>query len=124
MRLGSPRFRRTIIVTVNDVNAKLHFARASELEDLFLALPIMPLHRRKFLESSGIVALGTLLPSVSRLTSASGPAEPFQWKSDSLLFTFDVMAGRLRQKRLIPADASLSDNSSGVEVALQCSGEN
>ena len=36
-----------------------------------------------------------------------------------------MKAGRLRQKRLVPTGApTLTDDSSGVEVALQCSGEN
>jgi hypothetical protein len=37
-----------------------------------------------------------------------------------------VTAGRLRQKRLVPANGSppTDDNSSGVELALQCTGEN
>jgi alpha-galactosidase len=81
-------------------------------------------NRRTFLESCGAASLGALVPSVSHLLGASTPSEPFQWKTDALIFTFDVTAGRLRQKRLIPADATLADNSSGVEVALQCSGEN
>lgn len=72
------------------------------------------------------MALGALLPNVSNLASPSNPLEPFQWKTDNLVFTFDVMAGKLRQRRFIPVDSpgSVVHDSSGVEVALQCSGEN
>lgn len=48
------------------------------------------------------------------------------WEANGLIFSFEVTAGKLRQKRLVPT-GSLSagtDKSSGVEVALQCSGEN
>ena len=71
-----------------------------------------------------MMVVSTFLPSVSHVALASSPLEPFEWKSDGLVFTFDVTAGKLRQKRLVPADMPPSDNSSGVEVALQCSGEN
>ncbi len=84
----------------------------------------MKLDRRKFLESSGMVALGALVPGVTRFAYASIPSEPFQWKTDDLIFSFGMSDGRLRQKQLLPADGLQSDNSSGVEVALQCSGEN
>ncbi|HEY1801253.1 MAG TPA: glycoside hydrolase family 36 protein [Terriglobales bacterium] len=84
----------------------------------------MKLDRRKFLESSGMVALGALVPGVTRFAYASTPSEPFQWKTDDLIFSFGMSDGRLRQKQLIPADGLQSDDSSGVEVALQCSGEN
>jgi alpha-galactosidase len=84
----------------------------------------MKLDRRKFLESSGTVALGALVPNVARLAYASSPSEPFQWKTDDLIFSFGISDGRLRQKQLLPVDGLQSDNSSGVEVALQCSGEN
>ncbi len=76
--------------------------------------------------SSGVAAVSALAPRVSGLAFASNSSEPFQWKTTDLMFAFDVTAGRLRQKRLVPADAmTLEDGkSSGVEVALQCSGEN
>lgn len=52
--------------------------------------------------------------------------ERFAWETNDLIFSFDVTAGKLRQKRLVPAGivAAAADNSSGVEIALQCSGEN
>jgi alpha-galactosidase len=82
--------------------------------------------RRTFLTSSGVVAFGALLPRISRSLPASNVREPFAWKTNDLIFSFDIIAGRLRQKRLVPVGVSgtAADNSSGVEVALQCSGEN
>jgi alpha-galactosidase len=82
--------------------------------------------RRTFLASSGVVAFGALLPRISRSLPASNVPEPFAWKTNDLIFSFDIVAGRLRQKRLVPVGVSgtAADNSSGVEVALQCSGEN
>ena len=82
--------------------------------------------RRTFLASSGVVAFGALLPRISRSLPASNVPEPFAWKTNDLIFSFDIIAGRLRQKRLVPVGVSgtVADNSSGVEVALQCSGEN
>ena len=82
--------------------------------------------RRTFLASSGVVAFGALLPRISRSLHASNVPEPCAWKTDDLTFSFDIVAGRLRQKRLVPVGFSgtAADNSSGVDVALQCSGEN
>ncbi len=82
--------------------------------------------RRTFLASSGVVAFGALLPRISRSLPASNVPEPFTWKTNDLIFSFDIVGGSLRQKRLVPIGASgtAADNSSGVEVALQCSGEN
>ena len=85
----------------------------------------MAINRRKFLASSGIAAAGAVLPSISHTAWAATSVEPFQWQTNELICAFDVKAGRLRQKRLVPAGAAtLTDNFSGVEVALQCSGEN
>jgi alpha-galactosidase len=70
------------------------------------------------------MAMGALLP-ISRLVPDSTNLQPFQWMTGNLVFSFDVQAGKLRQKRLIPSGSVVpQDNSSGVEVALQCSGEN
>jgi|HubBroStandDraft_6_1064221.scaffolds.fasta_scaffold46954_2 alpha-galactosidase len=80
--------------------------------------------RRTFLLSSGIAAAGALTPHIREFVSASTMLEPFQWKTDSLIFSFEVQSGKLRQRRLVPTGAPTSDPSSGVEVALQCSGEN
>src|SRR4051812_424645 len=84
------------------------------------------MNRRKFVLSSGVAAIGTLLQPIPFLASGSTPPEGFQWKTSDLLFSFAVSNGRLRQKRFLPAGFKEDDtlNSSGVEVALQCSGEN
>jgi alpha-galactosidase len=84
----------------------------------------MPLDRRKFLGTSGMVAVGAFATGGLRCTSAEAPLTSFQWETDHLSFSFDVTAGRLRQKRILPAGGTLADNSLGVEVALQCTGEN
>src|SRR6185437_75581 len=84
----------------------------------------MRLDRRKFLQSSGTLALGAFIPNVARLAHASTLSEPFQWKTDGLIFGFGMTDGKLRQGQIIPGDASPSVTSSGVEVALQCTGEN
>jgi alpha-galactosidase len=82
--------------------------------------------RRTFLTSSGAAAFGTLVPRISRFFPASNTSEPFAWEVNDLIFSFEVTAGKLRAKRVAPAGivASGPDNSSGVEIALQCSGEN
>ncbi len=76
--------------------------------------------------SSGVVALGALVPRISSVASASDSSEPFEWITTNLILPFEVTAGKLRQKRIVPAGivAAGAGNSSGVEVALQCSGEN
>jgi alpha-galactosidase len=84
----------------------------------------MTLGRREFLLSGGVAAFGAFVPYVSEQAFAVQNPEPFQWKTGDLVFSFEVIAGRLRQKNLVAADTRLSDNSSGVEIALQCSGEN
>lgn len=80
--------------------------------------------RRKFLVTSGVAACGALLPSFSHLASAAEVSEPFEWRTNDLIFPFEVADGKLRQKRFVPANMAASASSSGVEVALQCSGEN
>jgi len=86
----------------------------------------MFINRRKFLVSGGVTTVSALASRVSGLAFASNSFEPFQWKTTDLMFAFEATAGRLRQKRLVPAGAMTlgDDKSSGVEVALQCSGEN
>ncbi|MGE5112835.1 MAG: hypothetical protein ACM3JB_18375, partial [Acidobacteriaceae bacterium] len=84
----------------------------------------MAVDRRKFLQSTSAVALGALASGGPVLARAANSPESFEWKTDALSFNFDVVGGRLRQKRLVPVNESVSANASGVEVALQCSGEN
>jgi alpha-galactosidase len=82
--------------------------------------------RRTFLTSTGAAVFGTLMPHISRFFPASSTSGPFAWETSDLIFSFEVTAGRLRQKRVVPTGtlAARADNSSGVEVAMQCSGEN
>src|SRR5438477_6310571 len=82
------------------------------------------MHRRTFLESGSLAALSLLVPQIPNIASASDASQEFEWKTDRLVFAFEVMAGRLRQKSLVPDAGPIIGNSSGVEVALQCSGEN
>ena len=84
------------------------------------------MNRRTFLASSGVAAFATLVPLVSRFALAEVPSKTFEWKTNDLVFAFEVTAGKLRQKRMVPVGASTpgAGDSSGVEVALQCSGEN
>ena len=85
----------------------------------------MSINRRAFLVCSGTTALAVLARPAFTLGASSSPSEPFQWKTNDLLFTFDISAGRLRQGRLLPTASSAPiGDSSGVEIALQCSGEN
>ena len=86
----------------------------------------MPIDRRTFFISSSAAALAALVPRASGFPAASPSSEPFQWETGELVFKFDVTSGRLRQKRLLPAGPPerMVGKSSGVEVALQCSGEN
>ena len=66
------------------------------------------------------------MPSVSGLASPSNPLESFQWEAGTLIFKFDVTTGRLRQRQVFPANSPglQANTAAGVEVALQCSGEN
>src|SRR5215469_7421699 len=84
----------------------------------------MPLDRRQLLKSGGLAAFATFVPQLSTLASTKENPQSFQWQTDELIFGFDLRQGRLRQRRLTPAGLLASQASSGVEVALQCSGEN
>jgi len=82
--------------------------------------------RRTFLTSGGAAAFGMLVPRISRFFPASNTSEPFVWDVNDLIFSFEVRGGKLSANRVAPAGivASGPDNSFGVEIALQCSGEN
>src|SRR5689334_17821165 len=84
------------------------------------------LNRRKFVISSGVAALGGLLSSRFLLAAEAAPSEEFEWQTRDMVFPFNVTAGKLRQKSFLPVGfkADGAQNSSGVETALQCSGEN
>ncbi len=80
-------------------------------------------NRRRFVKTAGTIGIGALVPS--HLFTGQKDPRPFEWTSGNLSFSFDVDAGRLRQKRIVPFGHSQEQNSaSGVEIALQCSGEN
>jgi hypothetical protein len=76
--------------------------------------------------SSGALTLGAFAPRIPCIAAELAASESFVWNPGGLLFSFEIASGRLRQKRMVPADAipTGADLSSGVEVALQCSGEN
>ena len=59
--------------------------------------------RRTFLASGGAAAFGTLVPGISRFFPAPDTSESFLWEANGLIFSFEVTAGKLRQKRLIAA---------------------
>ena len=84
------------------------------------------MNRRKFLASTGVAAFSAFVPKIGAFAPTPNTSGPFQWKTNDLIFSFDLTDGKLRQKRLIPAAAMVlgEGKSSGVEVALQCSGEN
>jgi alpha-galactosidase len=87
--------------------------------------------RRTFLCSTGVTALGALLPdfaSAIQLPDASAEKEAFAWSTPELTFGFEVSGQKLRQKLLMPSRVLPGRTSpmtaSGVETAIQCSGEN
>ena len=63
----------------------------------------------------------------SQISSSNEVSQTFRWSTKHLQFAFDIYSGRLRQGCLLPLgfDASSlpSEGFSGVEVAIQCSGE-
>ena len=84
--------------------------------------------RRKFLHAGSAATLGSVFSgwSSALASSSSLQFEQFDWSANDLKFSFAVVDGRLRQGRLVPigADSSSNLNSpNGVEVALQCTGE-
>jgi alpha-galactosidase len=89
------------------------------------------MNRRRFLCSTGITALGSLLPNLALAASQPDQAseqETFEWNTPELTFAFEVSGQKLRQKSVLPSRALqgkiASVVSSGVETAIQCSGEN
>lgn len=82
--------------------------------------------RRTFLASGGATLLSAIAQQNSSIHVPTTVPAAFQWKTQRLLFSYEVAGGKLRQKRLVPAAVPLprGNDSLGVEVALQCSGEN
>ena len=72
------------------------------------------------------MAANALSPRIHGFASLQTASESFQWVAGDLIFSFAIDKGRLRQRRFVPAGVSLQEkpDSNGVEVALQCSGEN
>jgi len=89
----------------------------------------MNMNRRIFLSSSGATALAMLSPTIASAAesfAAMGPSAGFVWSRDHLTLTFDIDAAkRLRQRAFLPAGYAFEKTQStpGVEVAIQCSGE-
>jgi len=69
-------------------------------------------NRRRFINTGGSMAIGALVPF--RLVADSKHLQPFQWMTGSLVFSFDVQAGQLRQKPLLP----LRQPNSGKTIPL------
>ncbi len=86
------------------------------------------MNRRTFLSSTGLTALGALLPDLGVAQGSRVPTESFEWSTPELIFAYEVSEQKLRQKAVFPRHMSLGQSpktiSSGVETAIQCSGEN
>ena len=87
--------------------------------------------RRTFLCTTGITALGALLPKISLAAGSpdvSTEKETFEWATPELTFAYEVSEQKLRQRTVLPsrmAPGKIAPKvSSGVETAIQCSGEN
>jgi alpha-galactosidase len=92
------------------------------------------MNRRTFLHSGGAM-LGTCSTTFERLAGAAsllqtgGQSETgwFEWSSAFLRFSFLLFHNKLRQGAFVPVEVPADSNtkrSYGVEVALQCTGEN
>jgi len=84
--------------------------------------------RGKFIEAGTAATLGSVLPrwSDARASSEEAQFTTFAWSTQHLTVSFAILEGKLRQGRLVPSGtpSSAEPNSSiGVEVALQCTGE-
>lgn len=83
--------------------------------------------RRRFLHAGSAATLGTFVHGWDSLAPTAAPqSDAFEWSTRDLTFSFELIEGRLRQRRLAPFGFPTSpelSGSTGVEVALQCSGE-
>lgn len=75
--------------------------------------------------------MGSLLPELAfgtKLPDVSTDQQPFEWSTPELTFAYELSEQKLRQKFIMPAQALQGKIapivSSGVETAIQCSGEN
>jgi alpha-galactosidase len=81
---------------------------------------------RTFLRSTGIAGTGLLAPRLPGLSVLAESNSMFEWNASKVQFDFEVIEGKLRQRRLMLKGSKLNAEaqSSGVEVALHCIGEN
>jgi alpha-galactosidase len=84
--------------------------------------------RRGFLHAGGAATLGSVLPvwSHSLEPNSTPRSDAFEWSTKELKFSFEIVDGRLRQKGILPSGSPALPEfvgSGGVEVALQCTGE-
>jgi alpha-galactosidase len=88
------------------------------------------MNRRHFLHLTSASTFGILLPEASSIAQGleQSVQDQFEWLTKSLRFSYSVSKGRLRQGRLLPVGVASpvesGSSSSGVEAALQCTGEN
>jgi alpha-galactosidase len=83
--------------------------------------------RRRFLHLGSAASFGVFLPGWESAAQESlTGSNPFRWSTKDLTFSFAQSEGQLRQGALVPFGVPIVPDlvrSSGVEVALQCSGE-
>lgn len=107
----------------------------------FERITMANINRRAFLSASSASVLGSFInldaanaqdvasPAVSG-SKTGKVAHAFDWSTDELTFSFDLLDGRLRSKTLLPKGSEAviaappATDLSGVEVAMHCSGEN
>ena len=88
------------------------------------------MNRRYFMYLTSASTFGMLLPEISSMAQGleQSVQDQFEWFTNSLRFSYSLSKGRLRQERILPvgitSSAEIGGSSSGVEVALQCTGEN
>ena len=96
--------------------------------------------RRTFLKGTGALAIGPVVSELNGLAEGSAETKPlpepartvapFEWRAEGVIFSFEFLDNRLRIKSILPAGVAAVDglpaptSSSGVEVAIHCTGEN
>ena len=83
--------------------------------------------RRIFLCSAGLAALRSRLGGIAVANHAEDAGNPpFEWTTQDLKFAYEFVGERLRQRVLLPSPGNtfVAAISSGVETAIQLSGEN
>src|SRR5215475_3094776 len=95
--------------------------------------------RRTFLRGTGVLAIAPVVgelevfsEGLAELHQLPAPAKslaPFEWEAAHLVFSFEFLDNRLRIKSILPQGVTAAEglpaptSSSGVEVALHCTGE-